>query len=122
MSRKLTARTGSYTAKDGQQKGQYTDIGVILTGNNGEYALISPTVDLSGVLQLQNIAAMNEGKQQRDKIMCGIYENQQTNNGQQNNAPQQQQAPQQAQQQNYQQHAPQQAQQFEGDIDSEISF
>ena len=94
MSKRLSAKTGEYQDKTtGEFKGEYTQIGVILNNQNGEYLLLDPTVNLAGVLAKQNVLALNQGKLQRDNVMCGIYEDQ----------PQQQ-----SPQQGYQQQAPQQ--------------
>ncbi len=90
MAKRLSAKSGEYT-KDGQTKGEYTQIGVILNNDNGEYLLLDPTVNLAGVLAKQNILALNSGKNQRDNVMCGIYDEAQQNN----QAPQQNQQSQQ---------------------------
>jgi hypothetical protein len=107
MKKRLSAKTGEYTDKDNQQKGEYTQLGVILQSNDGgEYMLLDPSVSLAGVLAKQNVLAMNQGKPVRDSIMVGIYtdENQTQQQYSQQQAPQQNQAP----QQQYQQQAPQQ--------------
>ena len=85
MSKRLSAKTGEYQDKTtNETKGEYTQIGVILQNENGEYLLLDPTVNLAGVLAKQNILALNQGKQQRDNVMCGIYEDQpKAANGQQ---------------------------------------
>jgi len=88
MSKRLSAKTGEYM-KDGETKGEYTQIGVILKNDNGEYLLLDPTINLAGVLAKQNILALNQGKPQRDNVMCGIYE-EQNNSVPQNNQQQQQ--------------------------------
>jgi hypothetical protein len=80
MSKQLKARTGSYT-KDGQTKGRYVTIGAILSNENGEYALIDPSVSLAGVLAQQNSMAAADGKPTRSNIMCSIFDN--DNQGQQ---------------------------------------
>jgi len=64
MSKRLSAKTGEYT-KDGETKGEYTQIGVILQNDNGEYLLLDPTINLAGVLAKQNILALNQGRLQR---------------------------------------------------------
>ena len=70
MTKKLVAKTGTYT-KDGQEKGRYVTIGVILSNQNGEYALLDPTVNLAGVLAKQN--AMSG--EMRDNVMVSIFDN-----------------------------------------------
>ncbi len=103
MAKRIVAKTGTYQ-KDGQEKGEYTKLGVILNNDNGEYMLLDPTVSLAGVLIKQNALAAKTGSQQRDMLMVSIFED--DNQGQQQNN--QQQAPNQngynqQQQQGYQQ-------------------
>lgn len=77
MNKRLSAKTGEYKDKTtGELKGEYTQIGVILNNNNGEYLLLDPTINLAGVLAKQNVLALNQGKPQRDNVMCGIYQDQ----------------------------------------------
>lgn len=110
MTKRLVAKTGTYTNQQGDQKGEYTRIGVLMDGDNGQYMLLDPTVNLAGVLAKQNVMAANEGKPMRDSVMISVFEN--DNQGQQqqggwNQQSQQQQGgwgqPQQSQQQQYQQ-------------------
>lgn len=90
MAKRLVAKVGEYQ-KDGQTKGEYVKIGVILENQNGEYMLIDPSVSLSGVLAKQNAMAANSGQPMRDNVMASIFtdENQQggyqQNNHQQSN-------------------------------------
>ena len=42
MTKRIMAKVGEYE-KDGKTKGNYVEIGVILSNENGEYALIDPT-------------------------------------------------------------------------------
>ena len=78
MARRLVAKIGEYQ-KDGETKGEYVKIGVILSNDNGEYALIDPTVNLAGVLMKQRILNQQKGG---DSVMCGVYDDsQQRNNG-----------------------------------------
>lgn len=86
MTKRLSVKVGEYE-KDGQTKGEYIEVGVILQGDDGEYALLNPSVSLAGILAKQNIMALNKGANQRDMITCGIYEN--TNNNQQQGQQQQ---------------------------------
>lgn len=101
MSKRLTAKIGEYE-KDGQTKGRYVNVGVIMQSNDGgEYVLLDPTVSLSGIMAQQNTLAMQKGEQLRDRIMVSVFEDQQQapQNAQQYNQQQgyqpQQQAPQQ---------------------------
>ena len=77
MAKRLVARIGTYTDKEGNEKGEYTKIGVILSNDSGEYALIDPTVNLAGVLMKQR--SLNPQKA-GDSVMCGIYDDSQQRN------------------------------------------
>ena len=81
MSKRIVAKTGEYQ-KDGQTKGEYTKLGVMLDNNNGEYMLLDPSVSLAGVLVKQNALAAKTGGQQRDMVMVSIFndDNQQQGN------------------------------------------
>lgn len=101
MTKRLVAVTGNYTNKEGQEKAEYTEIGVIITGKNGkEYALLDPAINLAGVLLKQNVLAAKRGEPTSDRVMLSLFE--------QDN---QQQAPQQGYQQPQQQGGYQQPQQ-----------
>lgn len=76
MSKRLSAKVGEYE-KEGQTKGEYVQIGVILNNDNGEFLLLDPTVSLSGVLAKQNALEFKKGGQIRDNVVCGVYEEQQ---------------------------------------------
>ncbi|WP_321337743.1 hypothetical protein [Breoghania sp.] len=82
MVKRLVAKVREYE-RDGQTKGEYVRIGVILSNDNGEYALIDPTVNLAGVLFKQNRLAHAKGNQPRDAVMASIWaeNNQQTGGG-----------------------------------------
>jgi len=70
--KKITAKVGEYTDKEGKTKGRYVDIGVILSNDNGEYALIDPAINLSGVLQKQMSMPNYKGK--GDYVMAAIFQ------------------------------------------------
>ncbi|AUR82883.1 coil containing protein [Vibrio phage 1.029.O._10N.261.55.A7] len=95
MAKRIVAKTGEYQ-KDGQTKGEYTRVGVVLSNQNGEYMLLDPAVSLAGLLVKQNALAASKGEQIRDNVMISIFEDdnqgqQQNNNqGYQNNQNQQQ--------------------------------
>lgn len=72
MVKRLTAKIGEYE-KDGQTKGRYADLGVILSNDKGEYMLMDPTVNLAGVLTLQNMMNHKAGRKTSDRVMVGIY-------------------------------------------------
>lgn len=108
MTKRLVAKTGTYTNQQGEQKGEYTRIGVLMDGDNGQYMLLDPTVNLAGVLAKQNVMAANEGKPMRDSVMISVFDNDNQSQQQQGGYQQPQQQggwgqPQQLQQQQYQQ-------------------
>lgn len=82
--KRITAKIDEYQ-KDNQTKGKYVEIGVVLSNENGEYILLNPTVDLSGVLMRQRLLAQKNGKKSMDSVACSIFDN-----SQQNRAPGQQ--------------------------------
>lgn len=62
--KKLMIKNGSYTdKKTGEVKNKWLELGIILNGDNGEYALLDPAV---------NLAAFKE--QGKDKIIVSIFE------------------------------------------------
>ena len=74
MTKRLMIKVDEYQ-KDGQTKGKYVELGVILSGENGEYALINPSVSNAGCLMQQRV--MNQGKEKKgkgDMVMCSIFE------------------------------------------------
>ena len=104
MTKRLAVKVDEYQ-KDGQTKGKYTEIGVLMPSNDGgEYLLLDPTVNLAGVLMKQNALAAKHGKQIRDSIMVSVFDGQQQSQQQQPGGFQQHQP----QQSNFQQQAPQQ--------------
>jgi len=98
MTKRITAVTGEYQNQQGEQKAEFTQIGIVgVSGNGKEYVLLDPSVSLAGVLAKQNALAMKRNEPVKDMVMCSVFEN---DNNQQN-APQQgyQQQPQQGYQQ-----------------------
>lgn len=85
MAKRLVVKTGEYTNQQGETKGEYTKIGVILNNQNGDFILMDPTINLAGVLLKQNALAAKQGKQQSDSVMVSVFEDQP-----QQTAPQQQ--------------------------------
>ena len=67
------AKTGEYQ-KDGQNKGEYVKLGVMLNNANGEYMLLDPSINLAGVLIKQNVLAAKTSGQQRDMVMISIFD------------------------------------------------
>lgn len=87
MTKRISAKIEEYQ-KDGETKGKYVEIGVILNNQNGDYILLNPEVSLSGVLAKQNALEFSKGGQMRSNIMCSVFEQSNQNQPQQN-APQQ---------------------------------
>lgn len=73
MTKRCAAKVGEYE-KDGQMKGEYVNIGVILSNEKGEYLLLDPTVNLAGVLMKQRVLAQKNQKKGGDMVSCGIFE------------------------------------------------
>lgn len=92
MAKRITAKIEEYQ-KDGETKGKYVDIGVILSNDNGEFMMLNPTVDLSGVLMKQRILAQTTGKKVGDNVMCSIWDNDNQNRSQQSSQPQNSESP-----------------------------
>jgi len=72
MAKRIMVKVDEYQ-KDGETKGKYTEVGVILNNNNGEYVLLDPTVNIAGVLAKQNSLAIKSGKESRDMVMASIF-------------------------------------------------
>jgi len=104
MKKELVAVTGEYQNQQGEQKAEFTKIGVIMTSQNGkEYALLDPSISLSGVMAKQNALAVKKGEAPSSNIMCSVMQRDNNQQGQQGGYQQQ------PQQNGYQQ--PQQGQQ-----------
>lgn len=88
--KKLMVKNGSYM-KDGQEKAKWVQVGVIMDGQNGEFAILEPHVNLAAFPR-------EEGR----GVMCSIFDDSQQ--PQQNNQNQ----PQQPHQQSFQQQPQQQ--------------
>lgn len=80
MSNKLfdvAVKTGTYTDSQGQEKGRYENIGVVLQGDKGPYMLLKKTFNPAGV------------NSDRDTIMVSLFQPQQNNEQRQQQAAQQ---------------------------------
>ena len=86
MAKRLAAKTGEFQNQQGETKGEYARLGVVMQGTDGEFLLLDPTVSLAGVLVKQNALAMAQGKQVRDSVLVSIFndDNQNQNQGQNN--------------------------------------
>lgn len=89
MAKRLVVKTGEYTNQQGETKGEYTKIGVILENNNGEFILMDPAVNLAGVLIKQNALAAKQGKQASDSVMVSVFTDDNATPQQRPQAPQQ---------------------------------
>lgn len=68
MSKDIVVKVGEYE-KGGEKKSQWLKVGVILSNEKGEYALLDPSVNLAGVMMKQRL--MN-GK--GDSVMASIFD------------------------------------------------
>lgn len=85
MAKRLAVKVEQYQNEQGENKGRYVDLGVVLSGDNGEYLLIDPTVSLAGCLSKQNIMNHQNGKKVRTSLMVSIFDDdQQQANGNNN--------------------------------------
>ena len=81
--KKLVAKVGEYTNNNGETKGRYTNIGVLMTGSDGgEYMLLDPTVNIAGVFALQSAMNAKNGKQDSDRVMVSVWEENSQQQGQ----------------------------------------
>lgn len=72
----LVVKTGEYTDGQGQTKGRFKNVGVMMEGDNGPYILLDRTFNPAGV-------GGNDG---RESIIVSLYEPKQEGGGQQNSA------------------------------------
>lgn len=76
--KRLVAKVGEYE-KNGETKGEYVRLGVILSNDNGEYILLDPCVNLAGVLMKQN----QFNKKHNKSVMVSIFTAEPQQQGQQ---------------------------------------
>lgn len=60
----LVVKTGEYTDRDGQTKGRFKNVGVVMDGQNGPYILLDRTFNPAGV----------PGQDGRESIIVSMYE------------------------------------------------
>ena len=60
----VTVKTGSYTDSQGQPKGRYENIGVMMQGDSGPYLMLKRTFNPAGVPNEDN----------RDTVLCSLFE------------------------------------------------
>ncbi len=56
-------KAGTYTTRDGEVKNNWKQIGIIKSNDNGEFALLDPTVNLAGF-----------DRQGKDMLMVSIFD------------------------------------------------
>lgn len=61
--KKLMIKHGEFTNRNGEVKNKWVEVGVIMSNDKGEYALLDPAV---------NLAAFKE--QGKDKVIASIFE------------------------------------------------
>lgn len=88
MARRLAAITGEYVSKqDNQQKAEWSNVGVLITGKNGkDYVMLDPAVNLAGILIQQNLLAAQRNEAPSKMVMLSVFDddaNQQNGNQQQ---------------------------------------
>ena len=81
MATRLVIKTGEYTNKAGETKGEYTRLGVLMDGDGGQYAIIDPTINLAGCLMKQNMLNHKSGKQIRDAVMVSVFKDEARQDG-----------------------------------------
>lgn len=81
MTKRIVAVTGEYQNGQGEQKAEFTNIGIVGVSSNGkEYVLLDPSVSIAGVLAKQNALAFKRGEPIKDMVMCGVFENDSSQN------------------------------------------
>jgi hypothetical protein len=71
MSKRISAKIGEYE-KDGETKGIYAEVGVLMKNDNGYFILLNPHFNPAAAWISQRI--MNPDKA-GDRVMCGVYDN-----------------------------------------------
>lgn len=83
MAKRLAVKVGEYQ-RDGETKGEYVKLGVMMDGNNGPYLLMDPSVSIAGCMAKQNALAMKKGEKVRDTVMVSVFDDSQQQGQQQN--------------------------------------
>ena len=58
--KRIVAKTGKYTNNQGEEKSEWTKIGVILNNDNGEFMILDPSVNLSGIAFKQRVNGISK--------------------------------------------------------------
>lgn len=74
MARKLVAKVGEYTNRDGEAKGEWVSVGVILEKDNGEFAILKPEISIAGLMLKQRLYNQEQGKKSGKGLMCSIFD------------------------------------------------
>lgn len=77
----VTVKTGEYTDGQGNTKGRYENIGAMMQGDNGPYLMLKRTFNPAGVPNAEN----------RDTVLCSLFEPKDSQQQPQQAAPQYQQ-------------------------------
>ena len=78
MAKRIMAKTGTYQ-KDGEEKGEYVKVGVILSSQHGEYVLLDPAVNIAGIAYKQRVNGLaNQGS---DTVIASIFDDAQQQGG-----------------------------------------
>ncbi len=74
MRKRVSAVVGEYINKQGEQKAKWADIGSLFIGKNGkEYFSLNADVSTGGILAIQNAISANKGQEQRESIICSVF-------------------------------------------------
>lgn len=79
--KRIVAKTGKYT-KNGEEKNEWTKIGVILEKDGNEFILFDPSVNMAGIAYKQRVNGI--AKPDSDTVIASIF----TDENQAQNAPQ----------------------------------
>lgn len=71
MSKRIVVKTGKYTNAQGEEKGEYVKVGVILSNDNGEFILLDPSINMAGLLLKQQINGI--AKAGSDSVIASIF-------------------------------------------------
>ena len=67
--RKIVAKTGTYTDREGNEKSNWTNVGRIMSNDNGEFVILDSTVALAGVAMKQRLT----NPKAKGDVMCSIF-------------------------------------------------
>ena len=70
MAKKLVAKVGEYTNREGETKGRYVNVGVILEKDGNEFLLLDPTLNLAGILIQQRLFNPQKAG---EKVLVSIF-------------------------------------------------